>query len=130
MVDKWKDKMNKIDRFEDLNCWKEARILVKWIYLECENGKINNDFDTKGQLRRAVLSIMNNIAEGFARYSDKEFIRFLEYSDSSAAEVKSMLYVLEDLNYLNSEKLEKYHEQVDKTRKLTLGLIRYIRNKQ
>ncbi|MEO9802600.1 MAG: four helix bundle protein [Reichenbachiella sp.] len=121
--------MSKVLKFEDLDCWKEARVLVKNIYSSLNQNK-SIDHDTKSQMRKATLSMMNNIAEGFGRYSDKEFIRFLEYSSSSAAEVKSMLYVFEDLQYLNQNHLDILHEQVDKTRKLTLGLIRYLKNKQ
>ena len=120
--------MSKIEKFEDLDCWKEARILVKIIYIMLDsNNQI--DRDTKGQMRRATLSVMNNIAEGFGRYSNKEFIRFLEYSSSSAAEVKSMIYIFEDLEYCEFQKLQLINEQLDKTRKLTLGLIRYLKNK-
>ena len=121
--------MSKINRFEDLDCWKEARVTVKMMYLESAKGKLTKDYDTKSQLRRAALSIMNNIAEGFARRSNKEFMRFLDYSEGSAAEVKSMLYVLEDIDYLDSLALEKYHAQIDTTRKLILGLLRYLRNR-
>ena len=121
--------MGKIENFEELNCWKKARELVKLIYLECDSGKLAKDFDTKSQFKRAALSIMNNIAEGFSRKSDKEFIRFLEYSESSAAEVKSMLYVLQDINYFSSDKASTYHNQVTEVRKLILGLIRYLRSK-
>ena len=121
--------MAKIEKFEDLECWKEARILVKQVFLEVQdNNKV--DWDTKSQVRRATLSIMNNIAEGFGRYSDKEFIRFLEYSSSSAAEVRSMLYVFEDLNFTDLEKLKTIQVQLNKTRILTLGLIRYLKNKK
>ena len=122
--------MSKINRFEDLDCWKEARVTVKMMYLESAKGKLAKDYDTKSQLRRAALSIMNNIAEGFARRSNKEFMRFLDYSEGSAAEVKSMLYVLEDIDYIDIDILEQYHTQVDKTRKLILGLLRYLRNHQ
>lgn len=121
--------MAKIEKFEDLDCWKESRILVKNIYSNLNQNNLI-DYDTKSQLRRATLSIMNNIAEGFGRYSNKEFIRFLEYSSSSAAEVKSMIYVLEDLNYSDSEYLKEIHGQIDKTRKLVLGLIRYLKNRK
>ena len=121
--------MAKIEKFEDLDCWKESRILVKNIYSNLNQNNLI-DYDTKSQLRRATLSIMNNIAEGFGRYSNKEFIRFSEYSSSSAAEVKSMIYVLEDLNYSDSEYLKEIHDQIDKTRKLVLGLIRYLKNRK
>ncbi|MCF6361486.1 MAG: four helix bundle protein [Cyclobacteriaceae bacterium] len=121
--------MPKIEKFEDLDCWKEARVLVKLIYEECDKGNLAKDFDTKSQLKRAALSIMNNIAEGFARKSNKEFIRFLDFSNASAAEVKSMLYILEDVKYLDLETVGEYHNKVDVTRKLILGLIRYLRTK-
>jgi four helix bundle protein len=119
--------MSNIKRFEDLDCWREARKTVKMIYLESARGQLSKDYDTKSQLRRAALSIMNNIAEGFARRSNKEFMRFLDYSEGSAAEVKSMLYVLEDIEYLDSQTLKGYHVQIDTTRKLVLGLLRYLR---
>ncbi|MDB4728023.1 four helix bundle protein [Saprospiraceae bacterium] len=92
--------MAKITRFEELTCWKASRELVKLVYKLSSTGNLARDFDTKSQLRRAALSMMNNIAEGFARFSKKEFIRFLDISQSSGAEVKSMIYVLEDLEYL------------------------------
>ncbi len=121
--------MKKIDRFEDLKCWQESRVFVKKIY-EISNADIlAKDWDMRSQFRRAALSIMNNIAEGFGRFSKKEKIRFLEYSSSSASEVKSMLYVFKDLNYLEKQQLEFLFEQVATNQKLTLGFIRYLKNK-
>ncbi|TAG50619.1 MAG: four helix bundle protein [Cytophagales bacterium] len=115
----------KIERFEDLNCWKEARILSKMIFKLAQNTKLEKDFGTRNQLTRAAISIMNNIAEGFGRYHHKEFIRFLDFSQSSASEVKSMLYLLEDIEYASYEELKLIHLQLDKTKNLTLGLIKY-----
>jgi four helix bundle protein len=87
--------MAKVERFEDLRCWQEARILVKEIYLLTERGKLAKDFDTRSQLRRAALSMMNNIAEGFGKYSNNEFIRYLDIANNSASEVKvSFMYLL------------------------------------
>ena len=120
----------KIEKFEDLNCWKEARILVKMVFQLAQNKKLEKDFGTRNQLTRAAVSIMNNIAEGFGRYHRKEFIRFLDFSQSSAAEVKSMLYLLEDVDYGTPEQLIELHLQVDKTRNLTLGLIKYLDGKK
>ncbi len=119
--------MKKVNSFENLECWKQARCLTKEIYLLSNEGDLSTDYNTKNQIRRAALSSMNNIAEGFARFSKKEFIRFLDISQSSAAEVKSMLYLLTDLNYVEDEKLTDLHLQIDKTRKLTRGLIKYLR---
>jgi four helix bundle protein len=118
--------MAKVERFEDLKCWQEARILVRMVYEIAEKGKLKNDFDTKSQFRRAALSVMNNIAEGFGRYHKKEFTRFLDISQSSCSEVKSMLYVLEDLKYFDETEVKLIHEQADKTRNMTLALIRYL----
>ncbi|MCE2896249.1 MAG: four helix bundle protein [Flammeovirgaceae bacterium] len=122
--------MAKIEKFEDLKCWQAARELVKMVYVGCEEGKFVRDFDTKSQMRRAALSTMNNIAEGFGRGSDKEFIRFLEIAQSSAMEVKSITYVLIDLNYLPEEKIMEISKKAEETKSITLGLIRYLRNKK
>lgn len=119
--------MSSVKRFEELECWKAAREMVKEIYKICNYGKLKKDFDTRNQFRRAALSTMNNIAEGFGRYSKVGFIKFLAYSQSSASEVKRMLYVLEDLEYLEDAKLNELHEHTDMTRNYTLALIRYLR---
>lgn len=121
--------MAKIERFEDLNCWKDARILVREIYFVCEEGKLAKDFDTRSQLKRAALSVMNNIAEGFGRFNPKEFIQFLNIAQASALEVKSMLYVLLDIGCLNEEKFNELQKQTDDARNQILGLIRYLKNK-
>lgn len=121
--------MAKVIRFQDLHCWQAAREMVKNVFLACNQGKLATDYATRNQLQRAALSVMNNIAEGFARFSDKEYVRFLNIAQSSAAEVKSMLYVLEDLKYTEQEELRKLHQLIDKARNLTLGLIRSIVNK-
>ena len=121
--------MAKVEKFEDLHCWQAARELVRMIYQLCEQGKLSKDFDTRSQLRRAALSTMNNIAEGFGRSSNREFIRFLEMSQSSSMEVRSMTYVLSDLQYLDENQIKEIQESAEKTKSLTLGLIRYLRSK-
>jgi four helix bundle protein len=121
--------MNKIQKFEDLKCWQAARKLVKEVYLMSEEGKLKYDYDTRSQIKRAALSSMNNIAEGFGRYSPKDFIRFLDTSQSSVQEVSSILYVLEDLEYVTEDRLNVARQLADETKALTLGLIRYLRKK-
>ncbi len=120
--------MSKIERFEDLQCWQNARILVKTIFEKRKH--FENDWSTRDQFQRAGLSIMNNIAEGFTWFSTKEKIRFLEIAQSSAAEVKSMLYLLSDLKYLSPLELENMHKQVDTTRHQILGFIRYLNGRK
>jgi four helix bundle protein len=122
--------MAKVSRFEDLKCWQASRELVRQIYAISETGKLLKDYDTKSQIRRAALSSMSNIAEGFGKFSSKEFIRYLDIAQSSALEVKSILYVLLDMNYLLEEKINELHLMVDNTRKLTLALIRYLRSRE
>jgi four helix bundle protein len=118
--------MSSVKRFEDLRCWQEARYLVKEIYSIAENGKLSKDFDTKSQIKRAALSTMNNIAEGFGKYSSKEFIRYLGTASNSASEVKNILYVLLDLNYLGQDKVEELQIKADEVKALSVALIRYL----
>jgi len=121
--------MSKVEKFEDLKCWQAARELTRLVYRACENGKLGKDFETRGQFKRAALSSMNNIAEGFGRFNDKEFIRFLDFSQSSALEVKSITYALEDVDYLPIEDILEIRKKADDTKNITLALIRYLRTK-
>ena len=121
--------MAKVDRFEELKCWQSARELVKMVFDVCEEGKLKNDFETKNQFKRTALSVMNNIAEGFGRNRNNDFIRFLDISESSAIEVKSITYVLEDSWYFTREKVIVIRNKSEEVKSLTLGLIRYLRSK-
>ncbi len=118
--------MSKITRFEDLICWQKARVLVNNIYLISKTGELSKDFGLKDQLRRAAVSSMTNIAEGFARYHRKEFIRFLDISQSSAMEIKSLLYIVLDQNYLDKKTVSALKNDAEEVRALTLGLIKYV----
>lgn len=122
--------MSKIERFEDLECWQASRLLNKHVYILCNTSPLNQDFVTVKQIKSAALSIMNNIAEGFARFNKKDFVRFLDYAQSSATEVKSMSYVLEDLNFVPQKEIDSLRDECDKVQMLTLGLIRYLNKKQ
>jgi len=120
----------KVQRFEDLRCWQAARQLVKLVFLAARTGELARDFETKYQLKKAALSSMNNIAEGFGRYGKKDSIKFYNISQSSALEVKSMLYVLFDLNYLTEDKIQEIKLKADETRNLTLAFIKYLGSAQ
>ena len=121
--------MAKVERFEDLICWQEARNLVKMVYEASNEGPMAKDFDMRSQIRRAANSTMNNIAEGFGRHSNKEFVRFLEISSSSAIEVKSVSYAALDLNYWNQQTVTKIQEKAESVKALGLGLIKYLNGK-
>ncbi|MCB9266324.1 MAG: four helix bundle protein [Lewinellaceae bacterium] len=121
--------MEKVTRFEDLHCWQSARALARKVFVYSKQGELGKDWDTRSQFRRAGLSVMNNIAEGFTRFSDREKIRFLEISTSSGNEVKSMLYLFEDLAFLPQETILELHQDTDKAINQTMGLIRYLYRK-
>ena len=117
----------KIQKFEDLEAWKEARQLVRLIYdIINQSEQFKRDYKLKEQLTDAVVSVMSNIAEGFARRSNKEFVQFLFISISSASEVQSLLYVAQDLRYINKESFEGAYEQASKVSQINSGLIRYL----
>jgi four helix bundle protein len=117
----------KIAKFEDLECWKEARILVNMVYDAIHsNGRFERDFGLRGQVTDAAVSSMSNIAEGFSRHSNKEFAQFLFISKGSVSEVQSIFYVALDQTYINKEIFNKIYSQLEKVSKLTSGLINYL----
>jgi four helix bundle protein len=119
--------MTKITRFEDLNCWVEARKLVNKVYKITENGKFGNDYGLKDQSRRASVSIMTNIAEGFSRFHRKDSVRFFDFAQSSAAEVQSLLYVAEDLEYITEQTAVSLRNDALRCQKMILSLIKHFK---
>jgi len=90
-------------RFEELWVWQQARELVKEIYEDFRSGSGSKDFGFRDQIQRAGVSVMNNIAEGFERFTEIEFARFLDVTRGSCGEVRSMYYSAEDLGYVSSD---------------------------
>lgn len=90
-------------RFEDILAWQKARVLTRLVYRTTITGDFSRDYDLRSQIRRASVSIMANIAEGFGRHSDKDFAHFLNIAYGSACEVQSHLYVALDLDYLSDQ---------------------------
>ena len=105
--------MAKIENYEDLRCWKKARKLVNNIYDLVEKPENKNEYELVDQLKRASISVMTNISEGFSRYHKKDFIRFLDYAQSSAQEVKSLLYIVFDRDIIESKKIEEIQNDCD-----------------
>jgi len=121
----------KIQRFEDLECWQEARKLVNMVYETIRSSKsFQSDYRLKDQSTGAAISVMGNIPEGFVRRSNREFTQFLFIAMSSAAEVQSHLYVALDQNYINQTTFDDIYSQADKTARIISGLIKYLRTKQ
>ena len=93
----------KIERFEDFIAWQKARALTATIYKVTDEGRFSRDFGLRDQIRRAAVSIMSNIADGFERGRPTEFHQFLSIAKASCAELRSQLYVALDAGYLNAE---------------------------
>ncbi|KAF2328443.1 four helix bundle protein [Flavobacterium nitrogenifigens] len=118
--------MSKFKSFEEINSWQKSRIFNKKIYLITENSNFKKDFDFVRQIRRASLSISSNIAEGFERNTDKEFVYFLYVAKASAGEVRSQLYLAFDLEYILKEEFEMLLESITEISKLLSGFIKYL----
>ena len=116
--------------FEEITSWQKSRLFNKRIYEITENLGFKRDFDLVRQIRRASISISSNIAEGFERNTDKEFIYFLYVSKASAGEVRSQLYLALDLNYISKIEFDELYLNVSDISKLISGFIKYLENSQ
>lgn len=119
----------KLDRFEDIESWKEARALAARVYLVARQSGLARDFGLRDQMQRAVVSIMANIAEGFDARSAQEFQRFLGYAYRSTSEVQSHLYVALDQGYLDLTVFGELYEQTRQVHRLLNGFVRYLKEK-
>ena len=118
----------KIKKFEEINAWVEARSLTKRIYEVTAEANFKKDFGLTDQIRRASVSIMANISEGFDSQSNDEFIRFLIYSRRSSSEVQSHLYVALDQKYISQEIFNEIYDKSIYTSKLLNAFITYLRS--
>ena len=115
-----------MNRFEDLDCWKIARELSREIYSLTKSGEFSRDYGLKDQIRRAAVSVMTNIAEGFERSSNKDFARFLYIAKGSAGEVRSLLYVAMDQNYITEDDFQNNRAACLRSSKIIYGLIKHL----
>ena len=120
----------KINKFEDIQAWKEARELTKEIYALTKKLTFSRDYGLVDQIRRAAISIMANIAEGFDSNSDAQFISFLSYSQRSASELQSHLYVALDQSYILENKFNELYNRIEKIKRLIGGFIKYLKTKK
>ena len=116
----------KVKRFEDLDCWKKSRKLSSRVYEVTGGGKFARDFALKDQFRRASISMLSNIAEGFERGGDKEFLHFLAMAKGSCGEVRAQLYVALDQEYLPTEAFDLLLESVEEIGRMISGLMKYL----
>jgi four helix bundle protein len=115
-----------IERFEDLEAWMKARELAREIYKITGKNGFSKDYDLQKQIRRAAISIMSNIAEGFERQGDKEFQHFLSIAKGSAGEVRAQLYVAFDACLINEDQFKKLFMLVERVSRMIYGLIIYL----
>lgn len=121
--------MSKIEKFEDLIAWQKARELTKLIYKITREGLFAKDYGLSGQIQRAAVSIMANIAEGFERKRRGEFHQFLSVAKASCAELRSHLYVALDAGYLSLAKFDELTVRAQEVGRI-LGGLRSIVEKQ
>jgi len=118
--------MASIERFEDIEAWQKARELTREIYRITNQGAFVKDFGLRDQIRRAAVSIMSNIAEGFGRGGNKEFIQFLSTAKGSASEVEAQLYVALDAEYITKDQFQQLYGLAQSSGKMIGGFIRYL----
>ena len=114
--------MSKIEEFEDFIAWQKARELTRAVYESTRQGAFAKDYGLSGQIQRAAVSIMSNIAESFERGNPREFQQFLSIAKASCAEVRSQLYVALDAGYLNEVSFQKLMVLAKETGKVVGGL--------
>jgi four helix bundle protein len=117
----------KIKKFEDIEAWQKSRNIVNSIYKISNKSSFSRDFSLRDQIRRAAISIISNISEGFSRESTKEFIRFLFIAKSSASEVQSQLYIAKDQGYINEKEFNEIYDRLDHCSRQISNLIKYLK---
>lgn len=116
--------------FEEIEVWKSAVDLAVKVYELCRTSAICNDFEMKNQIKRAVMSISNNIAEGFEYDNRKDFIRFLRIAKGSAGEVRNQIILCEKVALITNEQFEELNSNCIAVSKQLKGFIKYLSNYQ
>lgn len=123
--------MTTFKRFEEMHSWQSARELVSLIYNVTKQPDFNRDFALRDQIRRAAISSMSNIAEGFGTGTDADFVRFLSYARRSVSETQSQLYAALDQDYISSQTFDEIYSKANLTERQINALIGYLaRSKQ
>jgi four helix bundle protein len=122
--------MAKVEHFEDLGIWQLAREICNDIWSIILTTPLERNYKLKDQIDSASGSIMDNIAEGFERNGNKEFLQFLSVAKASCGEVRSQLYRCLDRNYLNQEQFELIKDKVESESKQISAFMRYLRNSE
>jgi len=118
--------MPTITRFEDIQAWKTARQLTRRIYDVSNQGAFARDFGLRDQMRRASVSILSNIAEGFESRTRPLFIDYLGRAKASAGELRAQLYVAQDVGYIDQPTFAALYDQTDKCSRQLSRFITYL----
>ena len=118
--------MATIERFEELEAWKIARELTKEVYRVSKNDLFIRDYGLRDQICRASVSVMSNVAEGFERDGNKEFVNFLSIAKGSSGEVRSQLYVALDQNYISESEFKLIYSKAEQNSRVISGLMKYL----
>jgi four helix bundle protein len=122
--------MPSIQRFEEIEAWKKGRELTRRIYQITSKANFSRDFTLKDQIKRAAISITSNIAEGFERGGNREFIQFLATAKGSASELKSQLYAALDAGYIDKNEFEELYKLGHSIVLLIGGFMKYLQQSE
>ena len=122
--------MATITKFEDIEAWRKGRELKQILYRHSKHGEFAKDFALRIQIRRAAMSVTANIAEGFERGGNREFIQFLSTSKGSCGEIQDHLYTAVDEHYVTKEEFENLYSQTAKVASLIGGFMKYLQNSE
>ncbi len=116
------------NKFEDLLFWQKTRVLTKSIYTYTRNSEFRKDYGLQNQIQRSCVSVMSNIAEGFGRGGNLEFIQFLFVAKGSLSEVKSQLYVAIDQCYITETEFNNAYAMAEEISKLINAFIKSLKD--
>ena len=119
--------MAKLDRFEDLDVWQAARHLADGIHMLSRQGPFRQDQGFRDQIRRAAVSVVSNIAEGFERRSNGQFAHFLDIAAGSAGEVRAQLYLALDFGYLDEPRFRELFDEATRISRMLAKLMQYLK---
>lgn len=118
--------MTAITRFEDIEAWKSSRQLTNLVYSHTNQTVFSRDFGLRDQIRRASVSVMSNIAEGFESRTDMQFINFLGMARASAGEVRAQLYIAPDQKYITEEQFKETFDVCQICARQIASFIKYL----
>jgi four helix bundle protein len=119
--------MASIKQCEDIEAWQKARELTRCTYNVTSIGKFASDFGLRDQIRRAAISVLSNIAEGFERGGNRELIHFWSIAKGSSGEIRSQIYVAKDLNYIPGDQFDSLIQQMSQISRLIAGFIKHLK---